>query len=812
MVSVRTFLLISAILLCNTPVCAQNRDHVGEAPGPWERTEAREDCDHFDVLRSPWFGDLHIHTSNSTDAVVFNTLNGPRDAYRFARGAEMGLAPFGPSGNPAHVIQLGRPLDFAAVTDHAEGFGVQSVCFQPGLSGYETATCQALRDAATSANPQAIEQVFVNFLLPANGTPPQLPEDVCGPGPEFANCASQNSVIWGDNRDAAEEYYDRSSACVFTTMVAYEWSGTPQGKNLHRNVIYKNDSVPDVAISYIDETTPQGLWSALDNGCESVSEQCEWLAIPHNPQLSGPEGLLFQPTGADGGPLTAAEAARRARKEPLVELFQHKGSSECRLGVDTTDEQCTFELVHRTRIRGPRNINGIFPRLGFVRNVLKEGLMQEENLAKNPFRLGFVGGTDTHNAAAGYVDEAAPYFGQSGVNDDIPARGQLDLKGAAQRGENNPGGMTVVYAEENSRDALFDGLKRRETYATSGPRHLVRFFAGDFDGPGYSCDEPDMVLKGYRDGVPMGATITTHDDEHDGPTFFVTALKDPGSPGLPGAPLQRVQIIKGWIDDNGTSQEKVFEVAGDPDNGASVDLDSCVPSGTGFDSLCAMWKDPEFDSRQRAFYYARVIENPTCRWSTFVCNAAAIDCSDPASVPAAYEACCDATYQKVVQERSATSPIWHLPEGIGRLVGEVQYDSESDRADQSDDSDSDSDQRRRLDTLDLRVEFGAGITFDVDLDDIHITVRDDDNILDALIPAGSLGANGKARRIGQLARVRLTQGEGGQARLRLRTRQIDLSSADRADHMVAVTLRIGDDYEADHTRLWTFDGSELATR
>ena len=764
------------------------------APPPWQRTEARAECASFNVLRNPYFGDTHVHTTQSVDAVLFNTMTTPRQAYEFAKGAALGIAPFDGMGNPAHTVQLGRPLDFAAVTDHSEGFGTQDVCFDSSMSGYldgyNSQPCRDLRQASVSNDPSLVLQVFLDFLLPVVVTPnPAYPEDACGPG--GVECAARQSVFWLDDQEAAEEHYDYSPQCTFTTFVAYEWSGTPGFANLHRNVIFRNATVPAVPVSYIDQPTPQGLWAALQAQCQDALPGCDWLAIPHNSNISGATGRMFLPENADHSPLTAADAATRAAMEPLVEIYQHKGSSECRPGVNSTDEQCGFELLSRVVLIGASNPNMTFPRLAFVRNALKEGLVQEQTIGVNPFRLGIVASTDTHNGDPGNVAEDA-YVGHVGVNDDSPEHNQLNLtSNNSWLGENGPAGLAVVWAEENSRDALFAGMRRRETYGTSGPRHVLRFFAGNYAAE--MCADPDFTTTGYRDGATMGAEIGPIAGAAS-PVFTVLAMKDPGDPGDAGTPLQRVQIIKGWVDGAGDAQEKVFDVAGDANNGASVDVATCTPTGPGTDTLCATWRDPEFDPSQRAFYYARVLENPTCRWSTYVCNANAIDCSDPDSVPETFALCCDARIPKTIQERSWSSPIWYRPEGLGKIKATVKYVNPPG-----------------TDQLKLKTTLAQGATHDLSTEDLRVTVRDDDDILDVTIPAGTF-QHGIARNVGNLRFAKYQQSGTRPARLTLRTRRMDLSPADHVDHMVEVAVHIGPTFETAQSRLWTATGTSLLTR
>jgi hypothetical protein len=270
-------------------------------------------------------------------------------------------------------------------------------------------------------------------------------------------------------------------------------------------------------------------------------------------------------------------------------------------------------------------------------------------------------------------------------------------------------------------------------------------------------------------------------------------MKDPGDPDLPGTPLQRVQIVKGWVDASGTAHEKVFDVAGDANNAASVDLATCTPTGTGADSLCSTWRDPEFDPAERAFYYARILENPTCRWSTYVCNRNAIDCSDPSSVPAQFALCCDARIPKTIQERSWSSPIWYRPEALGRTKASVRYGKTPG-----------------TDRLKLMTTLAQGSVHDLSAEDLRVTVRDDDDILDVTIPAGTF-RNGKLRHFGPFRSAKFQQKDGRHAKLVLRTVPTDLSRADRVDHMVEVAVHVGPIFETSQSRLWTFTGNALET-
>jgi hypothetical protein len=353
----------------------------------------------------------------------------------------------------------------------------------------------------------------------------------------------------------------------------------------------------------------------------------------------------------DGRAYDAAAAARRARAEPLFEIMQHKGASECTTaprGVPA-DEYCDFEQLPYDSFAG-QNFSWLrrapSADTGLLRDVLRTGLVLERALGVDPYRMGVIGGTDTHLGAAGAVSEER-FLGHGGAGE--PARDGVP-RGLPDRPEFGPGGLAMVWAEENSREALFAALRRRETYATSGPRIQLRFFGGAAY-PATLCDDPELPSKGYAGGVPMGGELR---GASAAPVFVAAALRD----AVEGAPLQQLQIVKGWIDADGRPGERVFTVAGNPDNGADVDPRSCERQGNGADALCAVWSDPSWEPRQSAWYYARVLENPSCRWSARVCAASGVRCDDPATIGKGLEACCSAAHRPRIQERAWSSPIW----------------------------------------------------------------------------------------------------------------------------------------------------------
>jgi hypothetical protein len=482
---------------------------------------------------------------------------------------------------------------------------------------------------------------------------------ICGDRDE--DCERAAAGVWQSIRDAAEEAYDRSDECRFTSFVAYEWTGTLEdGINLHRNVLFRNDRVPSMPVSWVETPSAMDLWNHLERDCLRGTPGCDALTIPHNSNLSA--GLMFESAalarpGDAGMPLTADEMRRRGRWEPLVEIMQHKGSSECFAGAGSTDEACGFETLGYDRF-GPKF--SAFARTrspaasNYVRNALERGLLQQTQLGENSLKFGIIASTDTHVAAPGLTDEKNhPGHGGAGLGaaEGVPVGFPDDF-------EFNPGGLAVLWAEENTRDALFAAMRRREAYGTSGTRPVVRLFGGwDFDPD--LCASSDFVSQGYARGVPMGGDLPARAHGAEAPRFAFRAGQDPGTADAPGVPLQRLQVIKGWIED-GRAYERVIDVAGG-ENGAGVDPTTCERTGSGATTLCTVWTDPDFDPGVPAFYYGRVFENPTCRWSQYVCNTAGVDCAEPASVPEGLAGCCNGEQPPVIRERAWTSPIWYTP-------------------------------------------------------------------------------------------------------------------------------------------------------
>jgi Protein of unknown function (DUF3604) len=599
-------------------------------------------CPDRDPLRRPFFGDLHVHTALSFDAATQDTRNRPADAYRFARGEAVGVQPYAADGRPLRTVRLRRPLDFTAVTDHAELFGEQTTCSTTGLPGHDSLVCRLYRRWPRLA--------YFVINSRTSGTSHPTRYSFCGPGP---GCGDATLTPWREIQTAALE---ANAPCQFTTIVGYEWTGGPDGKNLHRNVLFATAEVPALPVSAVEEPDPWRLPERLTAACAVAGPSCRALAIPHNSNLSG--GLMWRLDHLDGTAATPAEMQARAGFERLVEVMQHKGDSECGPGGATEDELCGFEKLPYDSFRGKYQTSQAHrpDATNYVRHALSVGLREEARHGVNPFPLGFVGSTDTHLGTPGAVDERGyPGHGGAGMpsGDSMPAGLQDDV-------EYNPGGLAGVWAEENTREALFAALYRRETWATSGPRLVVRTFTGWGLDPDL-CRQPDLAARASVSGVPMGAILPKRPNGAR-PQIVVSAAMDPGTAEAPGTPLERVQIVKGWVGADGVSHERVYDVAGGAVTDAdSVDLATCAQRPVGTPTLCTVWSDPEFDPAAHAFWYARVLEVPTCRWTTRACAAAGIRCDLPASVPPGYVGCCDVTQPRTARERAWTSPVWYAP-------------------------------------------------------------------------------------------------------------------------------------------------------
>lgn len=569
--------------------------------------------------RNLLWGDLHIHTSYSTDAYVMGVRALPDDAYDFARGGEIEHA-------AGYGIRISRPLDFAAVTDHSEYLGVVR-----HLDPEVPLSRRSLRQRLVEDSPLRTTLAWARTML---GFDPRQ-HDV--PGAEEISRSAWQRII-----DSAERNYAPGR---FTTFIGYEWSSMPNKNNLHRNVIYRGSNVPALPYSSIESTDPRDLWAELEN---QRAEGMDNLAIPHNGNVSG--GLMYDSVAYDGSTFDAAYAERRMRNEPVSEIFQVKGASETHPQLSPDDPFANFEILD-TILSGKVAFSE--PEGSYARGALRLGIEMGHTEGFNPYRFGVIGSSDGHNASSPVEEDSfhgkLPMFdGSAGVRMGksllLPEKYQIVKRWGAA-------GLAAVWAEANTRESIFDAIRRKETYATSGPRITVRFFGG-WRYPEDLVVREDRIALAEATGVPMGGNLPRRNDGD--PTFAVWAVKDAN-----GANLDRIQIIKGWVDERGESHEKIFNVAlsdqreADPKTGVAppvgntVDIESATyDNSIGDQQLWSVWTDTEFDPHQRAFYYARVIEIPTPRWTTYDAKRLGIKAPEPNSI----------------QERAVTSAIWYLPE------------------------------------------------------------------------------------------------------------------------------------------------------
>ncbi|MCX7174661.1 MAG: DUF3604 domain-containing protein [Proteobacteria bacterium] len=570
-------------------------------------------------LKNAYFGEQHVHTSYSLDAYLWGTRLKPTDAYRFAKGQPVEVN--------GQTYRISKPLDWAAVTDHAEYLGEMFSTGNPGAPGYDNPALVDLR--GHTKREERVRWVEKYLVESTRGLTPQHLSFYAGP--------ETTRSAWKVTIDAAQEQNDPGR---FTTLIAYEWSAAPGGANLHRNVFFRDANVPDTPMSYIDINREDGLWDWM-TGLEAKGMRV--LAIPHN--SNGSKTMMFAAVDGYGKAIDAAYARKRAHFEKLIEIMQVKGNSEVHRNIWGGDEFADFENADSIA-----RFSGLpLDRRNFVRAAVIQGLVYERTLGVNPYKLGFVGGTDGHNGLAGDAEEY-DWNGAHGTTDGtVPGRREGGIQGWAEAKDLNPGALTGVWAEENTREAIWDAMNRRETFATSGTRIKLRFFGG-----GLSANPKDpvaMVRQGYAKGIPMGSDLPTNSAA---PTFAVQATKDPD-----GANLDRIQIIKGWADKDGKPHEKIIDVvwSGDrkpgangklPPVGNTVDLKMARYRNTiGSAALIGSWTDREFDPQQHALYYARALEIPTPRWSTYDAVKAGLPLLE--GVPAA------------VQERAWSSPIWYSP-------------------------------------------------------------------------------------------------------------------------------------------------------
>jgi len=606
--------------------------------------------------RNAYFGDLHVHTTYSFDAYAFGTLATPSDAYRFARGEAI--------KHPAGFdMQLEEPLDFYGVTDHAMFMGVAPVAADTTSEFSKYPFTEVLHDlnAPDNMDRWSLPDRMQSFAGLLAGLVPALTSGEMDP----EKTLSITRRAWADSVEAADRFNDPGR---FTTFVAYEYTtGSDDRGNLHRNVVFKgSDRVPEIPFSRVHSTNPEDLWSWMDKLRE---EGVESMAIPHN--SNGSNGQMFKLVDWAGDPIDDDYAVQRIRNEPLVEITQIKGTSETHPALSTTDEWADFELMEfRVATTLPSQPEG-----SYVRDALRRGLVLEAQGVTNPYSFGVIGSSDTHTGAAendesnfnsklgvlsadAQLRGAVPFGAIDGlVFNTVAPQAMDEVEGEIYVGGAQPSfgasGLAAVWAEENTRESIYAAFRRKETFATSGPRMRLRFFAG-YGLPEDLFERADGISHAYENGVSMGAELNGTGAV---PQFALWAQADAAS-----APLQRLQVIKGWIDSAGDTHEQVVDVACAggvvvdsntsrcPDNGAAVDLSDCSYSAnTGGAELRAVWSDPSFDRNQRAFYYARVLENPTCRWSTWDAIRAG---TEPRPDLAA-----------TLQERAWSSPIQYVPKG-----------------------------------------------------------------------------------------------------------------------------------------------------
>ena len=644
-------LLIACMLLltaCSSPEQPQTdvEESRDDRSAAGELSTNQEVCNDYDPNRVALFGDLHVHTIYSFDAAANSIGSTPFDANRYAKGEPISFFPVDEQGVPRGTAQIDRPLDFLAVTDHGEFLGERALCRTEGSPAFDTEFCRHYR------SDERVGMTMLGTVITTE-TPVRVAE-VCGERGE--QCLEFAKTPWQDIQDAANE---ATEACRFTSFVAYEYTGTPMVSNYHRNVIFRDHRVPELPVSYIDAPSDSQLWSRLDAVCKE-EDGCSYLTIPHNTNLAN--GRMAPYRGIEES-LAAKQgyAHTRLLREPIMEIFQHKGNSECINGLSSVlgapDELCDIEAVRRfgeevlfgvagldgsqpvqvepvpvaTRECGPDELGqggmvgaGCVHPTDFQRSALLVGLREERAIGMNPIKLGIIAATDTHTATPGGVSESDWVGAVTGES--TPAeRLQPGLLTSGIKG--NPGGLAGVWAEQNTRDAIFDAMLRREVFGTSGPRIRVRLFAG-WNLPENLCERNDMVSVAYQQGVPMGGDLIQGEGR---PQILAYAVKDPES-----VDLTDLQLVKGWVDEDGALHSQVLTLASEPEGKAT---------------LCAVYTDEDFDPAQSAYYYLRAVEPPQPRWHTYDCARL-----EEAERPAV---CSDDSFPAEIREMAWSSPIWY---------------------------------------------------------------------------------------------------------------------------------------------------------
>ena len=587
----------------------------------------------------PLFGDTHLHTGWSFDAGTFGARLTPRDAYRFARGEEL-------MSNTGQPVKLSRPLDFLVVADHSDNMGLYTdlAAGKPELIANPKGRRWYDMIQSGKGGEAALEMIF-SF---GDGSFPK--EMIYQPDTSAYRSAWQGEI------KAAEEYNDPGR---FTAFIGFEWTSNAQANNLHRNVVFRGNGaqaglvVPMVTFKPFGSDNPEDLWKWMAATEEKTGS--EVLAIAHNGNMSN--GLMFPMVEAFGKKLDKIYVETRARWEPLFEMTQTKGTGEAHPYLSPNDEFANFEIWDKCNLDGSVPKTKEMLQYEYAREALKNGLVLESKLGTNPYKFGMIGSSDAHTGLAAMEEEN--FFGKTAPQEPSPERMTKAFFNNPTTGvkvmdwEVGASGYAAVWATANTREAIFDAMKRRETYATTGPRMIVRFFGGwDFAPADANNRLPAAV--GYTKGVPMGGDLSNA-PQGKSPTFLVAALKDPF-----GANLDRIQVVKGWLDKDGRTQERIHDVAVtggrriEADGrcktpvGNTVDLESATWTNTiGGPELITVWKDPEFDARQRAFYYARVIEIPTPRWTAYDAKRFGVKPLPGTTM--------------VLQERAYTAPIWYTP-------------------------------------------------------------------------------------------------------------------------------------------------------
>ena len=578
------------------------------------------------------WGDTHLHTMLSMDAGAFGNRLGLDDAYRFTKGEEV-------ISSTGQQARLSRPLDWLVVADHSDGMGVFTMMLNqdPEIMQYEDGRRWSGMVREGRGGEAAMELIgkFSQGTLEWSSADPEMMKPV-----------------WKQVIDAAERHNDPGT---FTALIGYEWTSLIKGNNLHRVVIYRDNG--DKAIQTLpytndDSSDPEDLWQELQRYQDKSGGSI--LAIPHNGNLSN--GMMFSPTRVNGKRLDKDYAQRRQQWEPLYEATQIKGDSETHPFLSPDDEFADYETWAFGNLDLSEKKTNDMLQGEYARSGLKQGLGYQQSLGVNPFQFGMIGSTDSHTSLPAVAENN--FFGKHAGSEPSAKRLSHIFKsnenGTIHSWKEVASGYAAVWARENTRESIYDALARREVYGTTGPRITVRFFGGwEFTADDARTRLP--AIAGYEKGVPMGGEL--HGAQGDAPRFLVAALRDPI-----GANLDRIQIVKGWRDRKGKLQEKVYNVAwGDADKrrpdakgklplvGSTVDVaDASWTNTIGDPELITVWKDPDFDAKEQAFYYARVLEIPTPRWTAY--DAKRYGLKVGKEIP------------MTTQDRAYTSPIWYIPE------------------------------------------------------------------------------------------------------------------------------------------------------